>query len=133
MAVAERLRADRRQRRSHRLRIIQPDQLAPFLLEVRHAYFGQRFERGAKPFARLPRIGCNAPLLAAITCQEDHDAVRFAQLVSAEDEGFGRAQRHAVAAYCTLTRKRRNIVASPRNDANPTTSVKVVMKTDDAS
>src|SRR5688572_12858796 len=104
MAVAERLRTGRRQRRADRFGVVQPDQVAPLLLEVRQAHFGQWLERGAKPFARLPRIGCNAPLLAAISCQKDHDAVRFAQFVSAKDEGFGRVQRHAVAAYCTFTK-----------------------------
>jgi hypothetical protein len=33
-------------------------------------------------------------LLAAIARQEDHNAVGFAQFVSAKHEGFGRVERH---------------------------------------
>ena len=77
VAVTERLWTRGHQRRPHRLGIIQAHQLAPLLLEVRHAHFGERLERGAEPLARLARVRRDTAFLTAIARQEHDDAIGF--------------------------------------------------------
>ncbi len=82
------------QRRSDRLGVVQSDQLALFLLEIRHACFSQRLERGGKPRSRPPRALRNTALLPTIARQEDDDAIRLTELIRPENQCVGGVQRH---------------------------------------
>ena len=87
------------ERRAHRLRVVQPDQLAPLLLEIRHAHLGQRLERAGEPRPRPPRALGHAALLAAVARQEHDDAIGFTELVGAEDQRVGGVERHETRLF----------------------------------
>src|SRR5204863_9975072 len=67
--VAERLALGRRERRANRFHVIQADEIATLLLEVRDSSARHRLERAAEPAAALTGVLRDAALLAAIASE----------------------------------------------------------------
>src|SRR5439155_12116278 len=101
-------------------------EIAQLALVVGDAGAGQRLERAGETRARAPRAFGDAALLAPVLGQEHHDPVRLGELIGAQDQRVGGVDGHGY-------RNRKNTVPSPSHDANPNTSVSVVMKTEEAS
>ena len=77
-----------------RLRVVQPHQLPPLFLEVRHLHFGERLERTREARPRPAGAFGDAALLPPVARQEDDDPVGLTELVGAKNQCVGGVQRH---------------------------------------
>ncbi len=92
--VPERLSRFREERRSRRLDVIEPHQLALLAFEIGHFTARQRLERPHVSRLWPARALGNASLLSPIAGQKHDNPIRFAQLVSAQDQGVSLVDRH---------------------------------------
>jgi hypothetical protein len=94
LAAVDVRRPHRRQRRPHGFRVVQANELATLLFEVRHAHLRQRLQRPDEPRPRPARSLGDASLLSPVPRQEDDDPIRFTELVGAKNQRVGSVERH---------------------------------------